>query len=295
MLKGSDTVDILDRLLRDSDENVAIAAARALPVACDNNRKPAIAALNSIRTKTEGRLRRAIDFSLAQLGEARSIRAVLRDLPNEQGSIRREIIDILRHLPGSAVSRSDLTDLLQSLLRSQEWRKRRAASEAIGELGLDGAVGTLARLATSHSEHYMVRCAAAEALGHIGRGPAIDAVQHALRTDVSLLVRTAAAESLGTIGGATAVNDLTNALDRDDEWRVRRAAAEACGTLRDGQAVHTLRSAADDPHFRVRMAVAWALGEIGNDEARETLQSLSKHDRSLLVKRSAARALERLR
>jgi HEAT repeat protein len=293
-IKNSMSVELLDQLLKDVDVNVAIAAARALPQAANGSRKAAIQGLNKVRPKATGRFLRAINFALAQLGEEQSVRAVLRDLPTEEGSIRREIIDLLRHLPSSTISRTKLTDLLQSQLRSDEWRQRRAAAEAVGELGLEGAVGTLARLATTSSEHYMVRSSAAEALGHIGRGPARDAIRQALRADPSLLVRTAAAESLGVIGGAEAATDLTNAMGRDDEWRVRRAAAEACGILRDTQAVPMLSSAADDAHFRVRIAVAWALGEIGTENARQTLEFLSSHDRSLLVKQSARRALERM-
>jgi HEAT repeat protein len=293
---GSASTRMLLNLLRDSDEDerVLTAAARALSKTSGADRTSVVKALNSARVRANFRLRRTIDFSLAQLGDLRSVRAIVRDLPTEQGSIRREIILVLRHLPGSAMSRAELTDLLEALLRSAEWRKRRAASEALGELGLEGAVHTLAKLATTSSEHFMVRCAAAEALGHIGRGPASDAVREALRVDSSLMVRTAAAESLGTLGGVDAVDHLTAALSRDDEWRVRRAAAEACGFLQDSRAVPTLQHAADDSHFRVRMAVAWALGEIGTDEAHDTLTALSQSDRSSLVRRSALRARVRL-
>jgi HEAT repeat protein len=291
------SVATLERLVHDADENVAIAAARMLPKACAHERSlisDARKNLNKVRPQAERRLRRTVDFSLAQLGDPRSVRAITRDLPTEQGSIRREIIDVLRHLPPAAASDSDLTDLLQSMLRSDDWRRRRAAAEAIGELGLRGAVGTLARLAVSSTEHFMVRCAATEALGHIGQGSAVDAVRRALGTDASLLVRTAAAESLGSLGGADAVDHLATALTWDEEWRVRRAAAEACGTLRDTQALHVLQSAADDSHFRVRIAIARALGDIGSNEARSTLNTLSAQDRSLLVRQSALLALERL-
>ena len=42
-------------------------------------------------------------FALAKLGDAQSARAVVRDLPIQEGSIRREIIDVLRHLAGTSI------------------------------------------------------------------------------------------------------------------------------------------------------------------------------------------------
>ena len=289
------SVELLKEFMREDDERVAIAAARSLPIAAKRDTSVAVRILSAARATASGRLRRTINFSLAQLGETRSVRSILRDLPTEQGSMRREIIDVLRHLSNAAISRDELTELLRPLLNSEEWRKRRAAAEAIGELGLAGAVGALARLATQGKQHFMVRCAATEALGHIGRGPAGEAVRQILRNDPSLLVRTAAAESLGAIGGVGALEYLTTAIRTDEEWRVRRAAAEACGFLQDATAVEPLDNASDDSHFRVRLAVAWALGEIGTNETLATLTSMKTQDRSRLVRESANRALERLK
>jgi len=286
---------LLKTLIRDNDEQVAIAAARSLPIAAKRDASAAVRILNAVRPTASGRLLRTIDFSLAHLGEARSVRSILRDLPTEQGSIRREIIDVLRHLSSAAISRDELTELLRPYLNSEEWRKRRAASEAVGELGLVGAVGTLARLATQVKQHFMVRCAATEALGHIGGGPAGEAVRQILPTDPSLLVRTAAAESLGALGGVDALDFLITALRTDEEWRVRRAAAEACGFLQDTAAVEPLSNASDDSHFRVRLAVAWALGEIRSKDCLTTLNAMKMRDRSRLVRESAKRALEHLK
>jgi bilin biosynthesis protein len=224
----------------------------------------------------------------------RSTRAVVRDLPIQEGSIRREIIDVLRHLAGNSISDKELTELLQSSLRSADWRTRRAAAEATGELGLNAATGTLVRFATDLRQHFMVRYAATEALGHLATDLAIDAVRQVLIHDPSLFARTAAAEAIGVMPGTDAGPDLRNAVERDQEWRVRRAAAESCGFIQDSDAIGSLTFAADDSHFRVRAAVAWALGEIGGEDAQRVLGVLAT-DRSSLVRRSADRSLTQLR
>ncbi len=286
-------IEPLVTLLQDDDDIVAITASHSLARAGSRFRVQAIKALKAARVSSHGRRKRIINFSLAKLGDVQSARAVVRDLPIQEGSIRREIIDVLRHLAGTSISDRELTELLQSSLRSNEWRTRRAAAEATGELGLKSATGTLVRLATDLRQHFMVRYAATEALGHLGTELATDAVQKVLILDPSLFARTAAAEAIGVMGGSDVGPQLRHALERDQEWRVRRAAAESCGFLREFDAVASLLSAADDVHFRVRAAVAWALGEIGGQDVQKVLETLAT-DRSSLVRRSAERSLSQL-
>lgn len=128
-------IEPLLTLLQDEDDIVAITASHSLARAGSKFRVQAIKALKAARVSSHGRRKRIINFSLAKLGDAQSARAVVRDLPIQEGSIRREIIDVLRHLAGTSISDRELTELLQSSLRSNEWRTRRAAAEATGELG----------------------------------------------------------------------------------------------------------------------------------------------------------------
>jgi HEAT repeat protein len=204
------------------------------------------------------------------------------------------MIVVLKNLPTAAISRDALTRVVSEHLRDKDWRSRRAAAEALGELDLNGATHDLVRLAGSATQHFMVRYAAVEALGHIGQASARDIILRALLNDRSLLVRTAAGEAVGSLGGPNAIEFLARAILIDPEWRVRRSAVESCGLLGNTAATQSLIRAADDPHFRVRMAVAQAIGEIGDELGRHALEGLALKDQSLFVKRTANRALRRL-
>lgn len=284
---------LLVPMLRDREERVALAAVRGLSELARGNTR-AISYLKRLRNRGSSRFRRTVERSLALLGSRNAVRNVVRELPTEEGSIRREIIDVLRSVTPTAVSREELTSLLVTLLRSEDWRERRAAAEAVGELGLDLAVDGLIQRARSPAEHFMVRQAAIEALGHLGRASVRNVVCSALEHDGSLNVRTAAAEALGILGGDDAIQVLMLSLSEDPEWRVRRAGAESCGFLRESVVVPTLIHATADPHFRVRIAVAWALGEINDDTARPALEQMLAEDHSLHVKHTVQRAIERL-
>jgi len=290
---GLRALSLLIKMLSDSDEHVLFAALIALS---DMRRSGAqiIPHVKKLLVHHSSRVRRSAQSCLALLGVRKALSAVVAQLPTEQGSIRREIISVLKKLPKTELSKDTLTRVVAEHLRDKDWRSRRAAAEAIGELGLSDATDNLIRLAGSSAQHYMVRYAAVEALGHIGQSSARDTIFGALVNDRSLLVRTAAGEAVGSLDGPQAVGYLTRTMSADPEWRVRRAAVESCGLLRNGAAVQPLAHIASDPHFRVRMAVAQALGEIGDDSARETLAQLAATDRSLFVKRAAERALQRL-
>jgi HEAT repeat protein len=290
---GKQAVSTLLGMLSDEDEHVLLTVLKVLPGVSRNNPQ-VIAGLRQLQDNHPPRIRRAIASCLALLGVQSAIRAVIHELPTREGSIRREIIDVLKHLPKGPESKIHITNVIASLLHKEDWRSRRAAAEALGELGLADAVDDLIKLARSASQHYMVRYASVEALGQIGRTAARDVVYRAVLNDRSLLVRTAAAEALGSLDGPSASGSLTRALSQDPEWRVRRAAAESCGLLRDGAATSSLVLAAGDSHFRVRMAVAEALGEIGDGTGRVALQSLVDNDQSQFVKNTAARAIGRL-
>jgi HEAT repeat protein len=288
------SLELSATLLVDTDDLVCIAAAHSMSRFTGDLQPQAVDALRRAKLRKDGRVRREIQFGLAKLGDSQSVRAVIRDLPARAGSIRREIIGVLRHLVTGSVSEQELSDFVLSMLRSTDWRTRRAAAEASGELGLRSTVGALVRLATDRKQHFMVRYSATEALGHLGTDIAAAAVQTVLASDPSLFARTAAAEALGTLDAPGRSSTLRVALERDDEWRVRRAAAEACGFVQDARTLPSLVFASDDPHFRVRQAVAWALGELGGEDAERALNVLVR-DRSSLVRRSAERSLGELR
>jgi HEAT repeat protein len=290
---GNQALPLLITMLGDKDEHVLLTVMKALSE-MRRNSSQILPHVKNFVSHHNTRVRRSAQACLALLGVQKALRAVVGQLPAEQGSIRREMIDVLKRLPTTTISKDSLTRVISEHLHHQDWRSRRAAAEALGELGLGGATSELIRLAESSAQHYMVRYAAVEALGHIGQATARDVIFQALINDRSLLVRTAAGEAAGSLDGPDAVEYLTRAISLDSEWRVRRSAVESCGLLQDSSATQYLIRAATDPHFRVRMAVAQAIGEIGGDSGRNTLEELASRDQSLFVKRSAGRALQRL-
>ena len=286
-------LSLLFAMLHDSDEHVLLAAIHSLS-GVRRNKSQTIPHVKRLLSHHGYRVKRAAQSCLALLGVRKALSAVIEQLPTEQGSIRREMIAVLKKLPPTAISREALTQVLAEHLRDKDWRSRRAAAEALGELGLSGAVTSLIRLAGSATQHFMVRYASVEALGHIGQAASRDVVLRALLNDRSLLVRTAAGEAVGSLNGPNAIDVLVRAILVDPEWRVRRSAVESCGLLQNRAATQSLIQAAADPHFRVRMSVAQALGEIADGLGRTVLERLASIDQSLFVKRAAERALQRL-
>jgi HEAT repeat protein len=284
---------LLLQMLTDKDQLVLTTTLKAIPHIRGIASK-AIPLVRNLSLKSGGAVKRASWACLALLGVRTALRAVVSQLPTEQGSIRREIIDVLKHLEETAVSKGTLTTVLNPLMSGDNWRSRRAAAEAAGELGLHGASEALVKFARSSAQHYMVRYASVEALGHLGQASARPVIFNALLNDRSLLVRTAAGEAVGSIGGIHAVDCLASAILRDLEWRVRRSAAESCGVLRDSGALDSLVRASDDPHFRVRVAVVEALGEIGDERSKKVLERLARLDPSRFVKNAANRSLQLL-
>jgi len=290
---GKQALPLLIAMLGDKDDHVLLTVMKALPE-MRRNSSQIIPAVRKLLVYHNSRVRRSAQSCLALLGVRKALTAVIEQLPTEQGSIRREIIDVLKKLPNTAVPRDTLTRVVSEHLRDEDWRSRRAAAEALGELGLSGATSDLIRLAGSSTQHYMVRYAAVEALGHIGQATAREVIFRALHNDRSLLVRTAAGEAAGSLDGPDAIGFLARTILIDPEWRVRRSAVDSCGLLHNNAATQSLIHAAADPHFRVRMAVAQAIGEIGDDSGKDALERLASKDQSLFVKRAADRALQRL-
>ena len=175
---------------------------------------------------------------------------------------------------------------LLAALRDAEEDVRRAAAEALGEIGDAAAVpGLLAALRDADAD---VRREAAWALGRIGDAAAVPGLLAALR-DADADVRWAAAAALGRIGDAAAVLGLVAAL-RDADERVREAAAWALRKIGDAAVVPGLLAALRDADADVREAAAWALGKIGDAAAVPGLLAALR-DADADVREAAARAL----
>jgi hypothetical protein len=125
---------------------------------------------------------------------------------------------------------------LTSLLSDSDWSVRVAASEAIGQMGKEGAAA-LPQLTPllSGSDSY-VRVVAARAIGQMGKE------------------------------GAAALPQLTSLLS-DSVWDVRAAAAQAIGQMGESgmEAMPQLMKATSDPEPNVRVAAIEAIGQISAD------------------------------
>src|ERR1035437_8186047 len=142
---------------------------------------------------------------------------------------------------------------VNGLLKALEYRDhsgvRKAAAEALGQIGDPRAVERLAtRLKDSNGS---VRKVAVEALVKTGAS-AVDALATALE-DRGLDARIDAAGALGQIGDPRAVEPLAVAL-KDRDGGVGKAAAEALGRIGDPSAVEPLVTALENRDRGVRIA-----------------------------------------
>ncbi|MGQ9908138.1 MAG: HEAT repeat domain-containing protein, partial [Candidatus Flexifilum sp.] len=167
-------------------------------------------------------------------------------------------------------------------------RMRRAAAEALGELGDVRAVAPLIdRLKDRDSD---VRRAADEALVQIGAASVAPLIE-CLKDEV-WNVKRAAAQALGKLKDRRAVAPLIECL-KDGDWEVRRAAAWALVQLGDVRAVAPLIACLEDQEDWVRGAAAEALGQLGDVRAVAPLIECLK-DGDWEVRRAAAWALRQL-
>jgi HEAT repeat protein len=194
-----------------------------------------------------------------------------------------------------------LEPYLRQVLKDEDWRIRRAAAEALGQIGDPQA--TPALIQALRDEDFWVRRAAAEALGQIGDPQATPALAQALR-DEMWLVRLAAAEALGQIGDPQATPALIQAL-QDEDSDVRRAAARALRKIdaKDTRAIpedweihvvvpkdviRTVQARSEEHRI-----VIWTL-EIGDPQAVPILIEALKHGNRIAVRSTTIEALREI-
>lgn len=157
-------------------------------------------------------------------------------------------------------------------LRQAKGSYRRAAANALGHFGAQGAVAALTHVLEPGVEREpKVRGSATNALGQIGDRSAVPALTRALGPEeTEPRVRASAATALGNIGDPSAVPALIGALDPacEAEPRVRSSAATALGVIGDMGAVPALAGllgAGAETDARVRATAANALGRLGDE------------------------------
>lgn len=218
----------------------------------------------------------------------------------------------------AALREPAVTERLLAGIRSENFRIRRAAADALGQTGEPAVPGLIACL----QERPEVRAAAIAALGQVG-APAIAALRAELSAS-GVRARRAALEALErlrpTIPAELFLPHLS-APDPEERWRaaavlgnlndlqvvpalaarfaddvpqVRWSVATALGTLAAHSALRALLTQLSDPDASVRSAVAWALGEVQDQQALGPLQRLLDHDPEMSVRHAALLALGRL-
>jgi len=225
-------------------------------------------------------------------------------------------------------AKRDIQGLIKALDYEKDSSVQEAASEALGEVGDERAVGPLMVALSNLGEtdieeaafsaltavvtrigaattfplsmalmdrNQKVREAATTMLVRVGRTtiePPIEILEILLRHS-DLDVQKAAAQALREIGDPRAVELLVGAL-KDADSNVRKAAVRALEQIGDARAVEPLVSALKDKERNVRMAAVVALGEIRDRRAVEPLMNTLR-DRDSGVRLDAAEALGKIK
>jgi len=190
------------------------------------------------------------------------------------------------------------TDLLVHMLSHDEWFVVRNVAELCGEMKLEAAVPTLAKLVTHADER--VRRAATSALAHIASPATIEPLRRALQ-DTSPAVRLHAATALDGPRVKNLVPALSRLLEEESHPEVQREMLHALGRIGTADAVDVLIRASQPPrglfkkkHLAIRLDAIEGLRLAGDPQAVATLANLEK-DKEDEVRRVAQRALRNLK
>jgi HEAT repeat protein len=229
LIKALEALSIDSRLrsrLFTHDAPGRIASAEALSVFPS---RATVAALESVwRRSRDPALRLAAIRSLIELGEAPTLRDVLREL-------ERAGADSLTFLP---------------VLRRLAMDRPAAAIEEIA----------------NPDRSLAVRAMLADALGATGDYAVLPALTHALG-DPALEVRTAAIRALGALAHPAAEAGLAQAL-HDPRWEVRATACEAIGRIGAVNQIPRLIELLQDPAWWVRFRASDAMAQLGDKGVR---------------------------
>lgn len=191
--------------------------------------------------------------------------------------------------------REQVRDDMFARLQGSDSVAARNAAEVLGRFMHPDALMPLELAIHDDALSEEARAAAATAVGTIGDFRGKDVLEGAV-TSESAAVRAAAAKSLREIRGnvdAVAVVELLS----DEEESVVREAVLTVGALREAAGLGALSDVVRDNTLSasVRRDAAWALGKLGDGAAREVLTTVSREDKSMLVRGAARAALQTLR
>ena len=220
------------------------------------------------------------------------VQHVLKQLLKGPGVTRRATARRLQK-----VNKRQLGEVLGELidaLDDEEMVVRRAATNALGDIGSDAAVGAIVHRLKDEDKRVQVK--AAWALRKCAQDAlvAVPALITALQ-DEDRDVRRHVVGALLSVGDDRAVPALVAALS-DTAQKVRRPAAVTLGRMGDGRAVPALIDALKDKAQKVRRAAAVALGRIGAPEAvaalQERVEDSAEHERVRIAAQAAIRRIQ---
>ncbi|MDY6823210.1 MAG: HEAT repeat domain-containing protein [Thermodesulfobacteriota bacterium] len=228
----------------------------------------------------------ALEAMLPALSEAEAqaveVQINITRLESENWMVRRNAANKLAEM-GRDASKA-VPALILAMLDDSDWRShyasvRIAAARALGAIGFPARAANPALIEMSKSDNYRVRLAAVEALGKIGPRSAsnvIAALKDAL-DDPDFDVRREAASALGGFGvdAESTVDQLVKALSGPD-FDVRRQAATSLGRIgpRSDEAIQALVNTLDDRDADVRTAAVKALGMVVPEKRKVVLPAV---------------------
>jgi len=219
-------------------------------------------------------------------GQTRDVDSLIKDLKNENSTIRADAASALGDLKDSR----GIEPLIEAL-RDESPEVRIAAEGSLGMSGDPRALIPLIQMLSD--ENGNVRVDATSILGSYNDTRAVDPLIDALEYDEDYGVRAMAAVSLGVIRDPRAVEPLIQSLD-DVSPTVRCNAAVSLGQfLKDPRALNPLIQALDDENGDVRWRAAFALGELKDPRAIDPLKH-ALQDEDATVRDEAETALKKL-
>ncbi|MCX8565530.1 MAG: HEAT repeat [Glomeribacter sp. 1016415] len=288
------TVQALISCLKDENQNVRDAAARALGRQNPLSGEAVQALISSLKDGDENvrdAAARALGGQRTLSGEA--VQTLISYLKGDNEIVRDAAA---RALGGQRMLSGEAVQALISSLKDDDENVRSAAASTLGDQSTLSGESVQALISSLKDDDENVRSAAASALGDQSTlsGEAVQALISSLKDDDEN-VRDAAAMALGgqSMLSGEAVQALISYL-KNDSGDVRSAAANALGgqSMLSGEAVQALISCLKDDDENVRSAAALVLGD-QTPPSGEAVQALTSYlkDENRSVRFAAARAL----
>jgi HEAT repeat protein len=191
------------------------------------------------------------------------------------------------HNIGKLKGKGDIHGLLKALEHPKNPRVRKAAAEALGELGDETASEPLATAA--FDEEQDVRIAAIEALGGIGDEGAVHALIKILKGLIITSTESkAAAMALIRLGSRAIPALVSTVLDQDEDENRRLATIRVLGAIGSPEAQDGLMKVLEeDPEFTIFDGAADALHAVGDAHVVDRLLALASGEDYFRAARAA--------